>query len=133
MRERQKDALITRREFIDRSKTILKASIVELFKLNTHVESIRFNIDGYQHGHEYSEGSRVWSFKACLYSDLDNYVEVALISDRTLLRDNIGSFAIIIRELRYAVLEMFGTGTITLRREEWLDEAIDQVSIYESC
>jgi hypothetical protein len=133
MRERQKEAITTRREFIDRSKGIIKSSIVELFNLNPHLESLRFNMDGYQHGHEYSEASRLWGFKVELHPNLTNYVDVLAISDRTLLRDHVGSFAVICRELRYALLEMFGTGLITLKRSDWLETKVDQVSIYEAC
>jgi hypothetical protein len=133
MREVQRQAQVTRREFVDRSKPIIKKAIVDLFIANPHVEAIRFTMDAYQNGHEYSEGSRLWGFKAVIYPDLDNYVEIQDIFDKTLLRDSVGSLAIIFRELRYALIELYGSGTTTFNRSDWIEENVSQIPIQVRC
>lgn len=137
MRSIQTEAVNARQEFTELGIQIIRRAIVQFFVTNPHVYALSFRLDFTYSGHEYEETSRVWDFKAKLEpnspnlgNDLDNYVEVSTIYDKTLLRDSTGSMALILRELRPSAIKLFGDGFVILKREDWLpNQTTEQLEI----
>lgn len=114
-------------EFVLRGKNIIREALAEFFSANPDVYSLSFKIEAIYSGHEYEERSKLWDFRVKLEpispglgNDLDNYVEVKLMPVGHVLRDYVGFMALILRDLRFSALDLFGCGHVILKREDWV-------------
>jgi hypothetical protein len=120
-------------EFIHRGKAVIREALAELFSSNPDIYSISFKTEAIYSGHEYSEYSKLYDFRAKLEpispgmgNDIDNYVEVSRMPVGHILREYVGSLAVILRDLRMSALDLFGCGTIILKREDWVATEVRQ-------
>lgn len=125
-------------EFIFRGKQIIREALAEFFLSNPDVYSFSFKTMSVYSGHEYEEVSKLWDFRVKLEpispglgNDLDNYVEVSLMPVGHVLREYVGSLAVILRDLRLSALDLFGCGNVILMREDWIPQEIRQYNQYD--
>lgn len=114
-------------EHIHLGKSIIREALTEFFSSNPDVYSLSFKTDSIYSGHEYEERSKLWDFRVKLEpispglgNDLDNYVEVNRMPVGHILREYVGSLAVILRDLRMSALDLFGCGHTILYRKDWL-------------
>lgn len=133
MRIVRKKAVDVRSEFVLRGRDVIRQSLAEFFSANPDVYSISFKTESVYSGHDYSDYSKIYDFRVKLEpispgmgNDIENYVEVHSMPVGHVLREYVGSLALILRELRYSALDMFGCGTTILRREDWVPVEVYQ-------
>lgn len=133
MRIIRKEATTVRSEFVHRGKDIIRQALAEFFAANPDVYSLSFKSEAVQSGHDFSEWSKMYDFRVKLEpiepgmgNDIENYVEVDQMPVGHILRDYVGSMALILRELRYSALDLFGCGHVILKREDWIPVEVRQ-------